>query len=520
MGTFPLSNRAVLTLLATILVLWLTYIRLPPRVTLLNHPETKKILIELKSSKRIEDEVRFRKKTGNDKKPERVIRIHGSDDYDSDREGDSLVVDDDVDISDEKHVKRGSVFDLNEEDSSSSLDEDRPIAADAQYRVLTKWDIDPEDAERKYFVYQPSGGWGNQRMILRWAMRVANAMGRTLIVPMVAPHNKMWYGYDNLNASEMIPADRVLDMDALEAGTIAGVRVFRDHLSKLPSVLKGTWIRNSKKSALWLTENMIKSRWRGLSYQVVFWNKGSMWECCAGGTMMTPFVMFSRELKEFSLEIASKYFKGQRYNAVHVRRGGGHTRIDRRTAKHYLDRKITPAGFDKRLPIYIATDEKNKTWFEYWGSEGYKYIFWKDLASTASEEVAEFLDSFPPRTHNDVIGFLEQLICGRAVKWTGSDGSTFSYSIESMRHFKTLVDVDWARNMDPTTKRIYSRDGRGVRGPTKEAEVEEEMEKEQPGAMGEETEDKGEETESFSGPNKHLDVGAENENEEEDEEED
>jgi len=48
-----------------------------------------------------------------------------------------------------------------------------------------KWKINPNEKDVKYFVYQPSGGWGNQRLILRWAMSAANAMDRTLVIPMM-----------------------------------------------------------------------------------------------------------------------------------------------------------------------------------------------------------------------------------------------------------------------------------------------------------------------------------------------
>ena len=316
-------------------------------------------------------------------------------------------------------------------------------------------------------------------MILRWALRLANAMDRTLIVPMVAPHNKMWYGYDRLNATEMIPADLVLDMEALEAGTVRGVRVHRDHLNSLPALLPGTWKRNSKRSTMWLTENAVRSKWRGLSYRVVFWNKGSMWECCAGGTWMTPYVMFSRPLKETSLDLANAYFKNQKYNAVHVRRGGGHTRLDRRSPEHYHDMKIVPAGLDPKLPLFIATDEKNRTWFDYWKTQGFSLVFWNDLYRKDPSRIDGFLKAFPRKTSNDVIGFMEQLICARAEKWTGSDGSTFSFAIEGLRNFPSLVRLDWQKDMDAQERKIYAHDGRGVALATHEDDAEKAHEQQQ-----------------------------------------
>ena len=45
----------------------------------------------------------------------------------------------------------------------------------------------------------------------------------------------------------------------------------------------------------------------------------------------------------------------------------------------------------------------------------------------------------------DVIGFIEQLICGNAVKWEGSDGSTFSMFIKGLRKHRVLTELDWKK---------------------------------------------------------------------------
>jgi len=127
-------------------------------------------------------------------------------------------------------------------------------------------------------VFQPSGGWGNQRLILTWAMRAANAMERTLIVPMIGPHSMMWYGYDRLNASQMARADKVLDLDALNYGLVKGLRIHDGHLSKLRKFLPGRWKTYIKpKGTYWLTENSIRFGWRKRPERVVYWAKSSMW---------------------------------------------------------------------------------------------------------------------------------------------------------------------------------------------------------------------------------------------------
>lgn len=119
-------------------------------------------------------------------------------------------------------------------------------------------------------------------MILRWAIRLANAMERTLLVPMIASHSNMWQGYDAFSISEMASPEQVLDLDALNAGCVHGIRIFRHHLRNLSLVLPGTMRKNEKPSSMWLKENAIRTKWLNSPQRIVFWRKSSMWECCAG----------------------------------------------------------------------------------------------------------------------------------------------------------------------------------------------------------------------------------------------
>jgi hypothetical protein len=336
-----------------------------------------------------------------------------------------------------------------------------------QYRINPKENV-------KYFVYQPSGGWGNQRFILRWAMRAANAMDRVLIVPMIAPHiYHMWYGYDRLNATQMVGAHRVLDLEALSRGLVRGLRVHTGRIPQLRTILANkTWkahikeqfkiMPDGKQGINWLTENAIRFHWRKKTEDVIFWKKGSMWMCCSGGELMTPFIMFNRPIKILAKQVVDVLFgENQLFDAVHVRRGGGHTRIDRRTADHYIDLQMKPNNLDGTVPLYVATDEKNLEWFDSF-KRIYKVVrFWRDVQIP---QINDFLDTFPGEMRGDVIGFIEQMICTRARRWTGSDGSTFTASIQGMRKFPTLREIDWLDllNKNKRMKKIYSGTGEGA----------------------------------------------------------
>jgi hypothetical protein len=114
----------------------------------------------------------------------------------------------------------------------------------------------------------------------------------------------------------------------------------------------------------------------------------------------------------------------------------------------------------------VATDEKDASWFQHWTEQGFSLLFWKDIAADPVRQawVSAELQNFPRDMHGDVVGFIEQLLCARAQTWTGSDGSTFSMAIQSMRKFPPLREIEWravvAQRPDLYSK-IYAGDGVG-----------------------------------------------------------
>ena len=93
--------------------------------------------------------------------------------------------------------------------------------------------------------------------------------------------------------------------------------------------------------------------------------------------------------------------------------------------------------FDKSIPLYIATDEKDKSWFRPFRTEfGFKkLVFWDDLPDSIKSTI---LPQYPETMRGDLIGFLEQIICAKAKNFAGSHGSTFSAAIMAFRRNKKL----------------------------------------------------------------------------------
>jgi len=313
----------------------------------------------------------------------------------------------------------------------------------------------------KYFAYQPSGGWGNQRYILRWAMIAANAMKRTLLVAPIAPHSDIWHGFNEFNKSDLCSAALVLDVRAMQEAVDFGV-VFLDDLpiraveaAKDAGLSVKVYTKPHYKGGknFWrLFESRIAQEWGDEKADVVFWDKGSMWMCCltedaADSVWFGRHIMFNARLKATARVLAQPLGL---YNAVHVRRGD-HALNDRRTAERYY--KLHNLGiFDKKLPLYIATDEQYHGWFRYFRKKGKfsRLVFWSNLDRAV---IADLLDDFPKAFHPDALGFLEQLICGNAVQWEGSRESTFSAAISTIRMVPALRNVNWSFPVKPSIRK-------------------------------------------------------------------
>lgn len=146
----------------------------------------------------------------------------------------------------------------------------------------------------------------------------------------------------------------------------------------------------------------------------------------------------------------SKYNQG--YNAVHVRRSD-HVSRDRKSAEQYY-KFHDLASFNKTFPLYVATDERKLKWFNYFKRFPKKrfrsLIFWKDLDKEILHTV---LPAYPESMHSDVLGFVEQLICGNAIQWEGSYKSTFSAAIATIRTVPALRLLNYSFPPRPSQRK-------------------------------------------------------------------
>eukprot|EP00924_Labyrinthula_sp_SR-Ha-C_P005999 snap_masked-scaffold_14-processed-gene-11.15-mRNA-1 protein AED:1.00 eAED:1.00 QI:0/-1/0/0/-1/1/1/0/337 len=310
----------------------------------------------------------------------------------------------------------------------------------------------------KFFVYQPSGGWGNQILILLNAIAAANFMERTLVVPPIAPHNFLYTGYNRFKAEEMAPMDKIIDIDLLESAVDNGVLFWNKTLKELKEFWKEkSWKKyskprynpadTSKHKKIWTwNKGHIRRDWLSVDQEVVFWNKDGMFLCCGPYNEYNSYIGFNQEFRKTAYMISKYISKQTEFNAVHIRKGQGHINKDRRTAlEYFISHDIH--RFNRTQTLYIATDtpKEELDWFIPFTEDFHfeNILFWDDIIKESY--VKKLIKGLTTRYHQkmkrDIEGFIEQLICTYAKEFEGSKASTFSIAIKKFRAYPRLHKI-------------------------------------------------------------------------------
>lgn len=116
----------------------------------------------------------------------------------------------------------------------------------------------------------------------------------------------------------------------------------------------------------------------------------------------------------------------QPFNAVHVRRTDFLSKLSFKQ-DHWLQKLKEQKALNFSNTLYVATDERNKTWFRPFRQAGFTLFFADDF-----DEQLEFKD-LRSIFVQDMAGLCEQLICAHADIFVGSYYSSFSMTIEKLR---------------------------------------------------------------------------------------
>ena len=141
---------------------------------------------------------------------------------------------------------------------------------------------------------------------------------------------------------------------------------------------------------------------------------------------LRKYVKFSKWIVNNVVKIINRI--GGPFNAVHIRRND--YKQNRRyiyTQDHWINSLAERSALRLSPVLYIATDEKNKTWFKPFQEVGYKLLFADDFSDVMGSS------KWNSVKRKDFIGLHEQLICIHASIFVGSYYSTFSMFIQRMR---------------------------------------------------------------------------------------
>lgn len=306
----------------------------------------------------------------------------------------------------------------------------------------------------RFLYYEPFGGVGNQLFYLIAAMDMARALNRVLIVPPVSPHH-----VDREVATqrhELIPWARLLDFSRLNqahaaVGWHSGDAALREQFGRSidpDGSAAPSWRQWSEATPP--TCNFNETRWhndhprvhrlRCREAQVLNIRCCLMWgwrlDPDAEHTLWSA-LRFHPSIVSTATRLATEAL-GATWNAIHVRRGDkvGHSwyaKWAELTAAE-VAAMMRSQGLDPSLPVYVATDEHNHSWFAPVEEAGYRLHF---ATALPEANLALELGAYPPALWQDVLGVFEMIICIHARRFVGTLPSTFSGVIHNLRLGRT-----------------------------------------------------------------------------------
>ena len=360
------------------------------------------------------------------------------------------------------------------------------------YKPVRSRDPPPFNVGRRYLSFQPPGnGWNNQREAIENAIVLAKLLNRTLILHPMSPHDKVrdmkrgvipgYLMYNELDENDIVPVSAFLDMEKLRE-IVSFIEYTKSHKSFFRefgnlnwktvchSVGFGYWIdrptRNLQEETLirqqkfspkaeWTTkcpteQNLYKHNpnitiIRAVSdlaednSEMLYFEQGTLF----GISLRFFEYERAKEAQRWILEglryrptvahISQKVadIMGGKYNAIHVRRTDHEDRY--LTGEHWIG-AIERRFIHNDIPLYVATDETNLTYFRFLKDAGFKMYF-----SSSFQHLINLRD-IPEVAHKDIVGIYEQYICTRAEAFVGSPRSTFSSFIYRSRGESPLVD--------------------------------------------------------------------------------
>lgn len=136
------------------------------------------------------------------------------------------------------------------------------------------------------------------------------------------------------------------------------------------------------------------------------------------------FVHFASDIRNRVMAVLEKL--EHPFSAIHVRRTDHPSSFQIKQDFWLWSLRVRQA-LNLTRTLYIATDERNKTWFQPFREAGYNVFFADDFNDQLQ------VKNIPTAVVQDVLGLCEQLICAHADHFVGSYYSTFTMYIKRLR---------------------------------------------------------------------------------------
>ena len=342
----------------------------------------------------------------------------------------------------------------------------------------------------KYLSYQPPGnGWNNQRVALENAIVLAKLLNRTLLVHPMAPHDKGalfkagaqpgYIAYNHLKQSDLVPLSVFLDLKLLSQlipiqEVVTSHHQFHHDFGQLSwrnvchSMGFGYWMDQRpttvEEVAMFKRQHFHASKaWRkkcpkeqqsgdstsaiveyvsdylNESSEMLYFEQGTLFGIhirfvhCSDAITAQRWILDHLRYGPQVHSVVDAMIKrlGSHFNAIHVRRTDHPAR---KFPVEYWIKSLQSANCTTDIPLYVATDEKQRSYFEPFQKARYKLLFASDF-----HDLLQFPD-VPSDATEDVTGVHEQLLCEKADRFVATPGSTFSILILRNRNEIEIED--------------------------------------------------------------------------------
>lgn len=213
--------------------------------------------------------------------------------------------------------------------SSSEFLADRFAGAPRTHHGKRFEELSPADVKsRKWFVFQPSGGFNNQRIILERALRICKLLNRICIVPPAGRHSSMYKNYNKLDGNETMAMDRILDFEFIQnyqevfAAEITFENIIEILHTSFPTeeewyVVEQT--RSERRKAPLTLDNITALVTHPA--RVIYFAGPTMWQRFSRHFEyeVFPFIRYAPFFRALSLDVANSLGLGRNYVAVHSR---------------------------------------------------------------------------------------------------------------------------------------------------------------------------------------------------------